>query len=378
MIFNLMKPVPVQDEPTMYLYGREANKTVNCNGIIVPSLPEWDKAAYPYAVMVYDTGENLRLMVFSVPAVASQTEYNYVRVFPNADGYYCMWYGTNDNLEQLSKDVAINTSAYGMSIHDGFTVWSNHDICFEDGTIFISASDPVTTYENADITIDGVGYVGAVLPKLPEWDKTAYPYAAIEYDTLYVLANEVTQTNGYFGGTRTFKAPFMKSSLIVSDTISWGEFEVGESDKTASLGFVWANHNVLDNEGATYFEESTPVPVSLPLTIFEGEVTLKQADYSDNASGSISGVLYGYKLGDTLRITLNGNSAIYHATKVSTYNGVIVGNNGLNGNDTEGVDDGGDILLTYPQYWGSAGWRSYIYIRTPGTHYVKIELLEES
>lgn len=221
-------------------------------------------------------------------------------------------------------------------------------------------------------------YNGTVLPPLPEWDKTAYPYAAIEYDTLYVLANEVTQTNGFLGGRRTFKAPFMKSSLIVSDTISWGEFEVGESDKTEQYHFVWANHNVLDNEGATYFEESTPIPVSLPLTIFEGEVTLKQADYSDNASGSI-GLLYGYKLGDTLRITLNGNSAIYHATKVSTFNKVIVGNNGLNGNDTEGVDDGGDILLAalwYRGLTGLNGWASYIYIRTPGTHYVKIELIE--
>lgn len=176
MIFNLMKPVPVQDEPTMYLYGREADKTVNCNGIILPALPEWNKEAYPYAVMVYDTNK-VRLMVFSVPAFASQTEYNYVRVFPNADGYCCMWYGTNDNLEQVSKDLAINTSAYGMSVHDGFAVWSNHDICFEDGTIFISASAPVT--ETPTDYIGDVGYVGAVLPPLPEWDKEQYPYAVI-------------------------------------------------------------------------------------------------------------------------------------------------------------------------------------------------------
>lgn len=302
MIFNLMKPVPVQDEPTMYLYGREANKTVNCNGIIVPSLPEWDKAAYPYAVMVYDTGENLRLMVFSVPAVASETEYNYVRVYPNADGYYCMWYGTNDNLEQLSKDVAIDTSAYGMSIHDGFTVWSNHDICFEDGTIFISASDPVTTYENAEVYIGDVGYVGAVLPPLPVWDKEQYPYAVIcKYLNVFgsVIGYDIVVSNRPLFMTKdespnlwqpsgTNSSITMSAKLYLDRTVDdtppgeWGKW--GSPYDSYGPGArwwdepIWADYDVelcdgyLKPMGETALSATKPIPVELVGYSYNGTV----------------------------------------------------------------------------------------------------------
>ena len=43
MIFNLMKPVPVQTA-TMYSY----------NGTVLPALPEWDKETYPYAYIRYE------------------------------------------------------------------------------------------------------------------------------------------------------------------------------------------------------------------------------------------------------------------------------------------------------------------------------------
>ena len=34
-------------------------------------------------------------------------------------------------------------------------------------------------------TINGVDYVGAVLPKLPEWDRQKYPYAYIYYSSIF-------------------------------------------------------------------------------------------------------------------------------------------------------------------------------------------------
>lgn len=298
MIFNLMKPVPVQDEPTMYLYGREADKTVNCNGIILPSLPEWNKEAYPYAVMVYDTNK-VRLMVFTVPVFANQTEYDRVRMYPNADGYYCMWYGTNDNLEQLSKDVAIDTSVYGMSFHDGFVVWSNHDICFEDGTTFVSASYPVT--ETPTAYIGDVGYVGAVLPPLPEWDKEQYPYAVIAkhlaigklfgYDI--VVSNRPLfmtkdESPNLWQPSGTNSSITMSAKLYLDRTVDdtpageWGKW--GSPYDSYGPGArwwdepIWANYDVelcdgfLHPMGETALSASEPIPVELVGYSYNGTV----------------------------------------------------------------------------------------------------------
>lgn len=114
------------------------------NGIILPPLPEWDKETYPYAVVVYDTNK-VRVVVASVPFVARETEYSWVTVYSNADGYFCSWYGTNDNLKQIINDMA--TSNLSLSVYEHYDSWSNHDICFNNGSVFIPASEPIPIYE---------------------------------------------------------------------------------------------------------------------------------------------------------------------------------------------------------------------------------------
>jgi hypothetical protein len=122
-------------EPIAYSY----------NGIILPSLPEWDKETYPYAVMVYDTNK-VRLVVASVPFVARETEYSWVDVYMNAGTKFEMWYGTHDNLKYLGATTTTNT--YTVSnVYEHFDSWSNHDICFDNGSVFISASEPIPIYE---------------------------------------------------------------------------------------------------------------------------------------------------------------------------------------------------------------------------------------
>lgn len=218
-------------------------------------------------------------------------------------------------------------------------------------------------------------YNGQTLPALPEWDKTAYPYAMIEGEKFYASAVPVTHESGFLGGKRHVTAPYIMVRSTNNDGVYWGEIELQEVDATVNLGMQWTNHNVLDENGDVYLEASEPVPMHLPLILYYGEVTTQKLDYQRSASKTIR-MSYGYKEGDVLRITFNDSTAEYTATTVDTYNGVLVGNNGLNGND-DGVDDGGELLLTYPHSIGYE-WASYFYTRDAGTYNLKIELLEVS
>lgn len=159
-------------EPTMYLYGHEADKTVSYNGVVLPELPVWDKTAYPYAIIGYsNVRENYVLKVSEEPTKVSVDEYGTYSVFISGD----VLFEPNDG-EWASTSTGV------LKVEP---IWANNDVYYTDsvdevgGTVYLSASDPVTTYENADVTINGVGYVGAVLPKLPTWDKEQYPYAMI-------------------------------------------------------------------------------------------------------------------------------------------------------------------------------------------------------
>lgn len=221
-------------------------------------------------------------------------------------------------------------------------------------------------------------YNGTVLPALPEWDKETYPYCAIGmWGTLYCCSTT--------DGTDSLKAPFLKfkfidvgETFVHPDKSHWGECETIETDDNISI-LLWSNYEIYNPNGTIAITASKPVPVYLPTTLFDGEITFSLESWQDpfdyrSAAASI-GISCGFNVGDTLEITFNGHTETYTARKVDTCNGIIVGNNGLNGNDVEGVDDGGDILLAFPSF-GASQWSAALYTRILGTHKVKIRLLE--
>lgn len=369
MIFNLMKPVPTTESATMYLYGHEADKTVTYNGVELPELPVWDKVSYPYAFISYNTAGFYSLYCFSTePSVAYKSNQTLVPYSEN--GYYIGAIFQENEWGEFGEPKEF-VGLLG-SVTKGI-IWANFDLRYQ-GTedVHFEASEPVTTYENADVTINGVGYVGTILPSLPNYDKETYPYAMLsQLGGFYVSSNKIT----YGGvGIKSMKvtAPYMQTT-IGND----GHFRGWEQHDTGTSVFgkpTWSNHDILNEDGTVYFSASNePLPVSLPIIMYDGEIALEQPEWMDNASGNIS-LECGYKVGDTLEITLDGHTEIYTATMADTFTYVIVGNNGLNGNDTEGVDDGGDILLAVPQLVEGL-WSSYIYTRTPGTHQVTIKLI---
>lgn len=129
-----------QKEATMYSY----------NGVVLPKLPEWDKTAYPYAILyhpgflsIYDETKNV-LMVSDSTFIFNGSQYR-----PNGD------YKTGKSEIEIDAESTWSDFTYHEynDADGGFyksvakVYWSNHDILNDDGTIHLSASDPVPVYE---------------------------------------------------------------------------------------------------------------------------------------------------------------------------------------------------------------------------------------
>ena len=121
-------------------------------------------------------------------------------------------------------------------------------------------------------------YNGVRLPKLPEWDKSKYPYAFIrnvpsgtDYNELYVFKTEPAW----------FKPSIIVSAYGVEDgnthleavdypygaEADWGYVTLSEKTSNGYLasgnfeGIFWANYDILNEDGTIYLAASDPVPV---------------------------------------------------------------------------------------------------------------------
>ena len=106
-------------------------------------------------------------------------------------------------------------------------------------------------------------YNGVELPKLPEWDKTAYPYAYITHtDGLYSFFYEATAKNVGDGG---YMLSLSAGRMYLLKDGAW------EKKVTYGGGYlIWSNSDVYYGEGEAIDEElrgtlylaaSDPIPV---------------------------------------------------------------------------------------------------------------------
>jgi hypothetical protein len=248
------------------------------NGVKLPALPEWDKESYPYAVIGIRHYTDISLYTF-VASDAPITAYEDTGKTVWKLSYPVAYQITTDN-----PNVWTSTTLSSVTLE---YIWSNHDIYgYTDNTIIVhAASDPVPVNTGASITDFlsfligylfgcrlrakravrkpiGYSYNGTVLPELPEWDKSKYPYAVIAYldvgqlYRVYYCLEKCTVT----GATVSFKAPYVWYSCS-GDT--WEYMGKETSDSTPIIAMVtpiWANHDILQGDTA-YLETSNPVPV---------------------------------------------------------------------------------------------------------------------
>jgi hypothetical protein len=105
-------------------------------------------------------------------------------------------------------------------------------------------------------------YNGVRLPKLPEWDREAYPYAFIahtikKYIYFFVLTEPTYHTDD--SGQWVITAV----THSVTDYNNPGEWrpESGETNDRVVGSLIWSNFDMLKSDGSIALEASEPVPI---------------------------------------------------------------------------------------------------------------------
>ena len=143
-----------------------------------------------------------------------------------------------------------------------------------------------TPSESGNVALaDGDGYVvynGAVLPKLPEWDKTKYPYAYMKLSGFFQIYSEtkvtliVSNSPIAFDGWSFDWGISGSTTFNLKEDAEWSSFSYketnGTSDKSSSK-FFWGNQEIVNSsDGSVYLAKSDPIPL----------VSAEPVGYTDN------------------------------------------------------------------------------------------------
>ena len=221
-------------EPIAYLY----------NGVRLPALPEWDKTVYPYAVIGWlykdSSVDDTKLYYFSVRGAEFTITEDGQFWVTNAAARYC----SNGTEWEETK-----------AVYQCYPLWSNYDV-YQDSTLLLEASNPIPIYN------EPVNYLynGVKLPKLPEWDKTVYPYAVISVNPsgVYELVIDSDSIKVGAGGTTSALFPDFKYRCVDGE---W------QSSSATAFNFVpvWGNNDIYwgggENKGKLFLESSEPIPI---------------------------------------------------------------------------------------------------------------------
>lgn len=134
-------------------------------------------------------------------------------------------------------------------------------------------------------TINGKDYIGVVLPKLPEWDSTIYPYAVIERQristSIYYYLNifhkqHYCKEDGYHGTVYAIELPVR---MWRTEGDSWSEpydFKTEDASETNGVYWtntsedkiIWSNYTIRyddpeDEKYNTVFMEKSPDPIPI-------------------------------------------------------------------------------------------------------------------
>lgn len=264
------------------------------NGVELPNIDSvWtNKVTYPYAVIVYYYSAWYELYLTTDVATVTST------AFKRAGGaVYKFTTGTSSEWE-YQNTTGSSSGPLGANMIN--LVWSNHDILnSDDNSVYLAASDPVdpnaptepelTEEERLKWFLLGkllrrnlmagvkeatmYSYNGVVLPKLPEWDKTVYPYAVM-YTTQWTdntvflcCCSDLSQN----GDTITLTTPSVQLMHDPDNADSMGYWYWGNvqnnwndvtADKTLTYGYLlWTNKDILNEDGTVYLAASEPIPI---------------------------------------------------------------------------------------------------------------------
>lgn len=114
-------------------------------------------------------------------------------------------------------------------------------------------------------------YNGVRLPKLPEWDREKHPFAYVTFsktledlgfDAYHLHVSDTIEYGVNESGNRGIKGWSIASVNRHTDT-NWNVMDI--SDASPSYPYyqnsMWANFDVLNEDGSLYLAASEPIPV---------------------------------------------------------------------------------------------------------------------
>lgn len=283
----------VMANASKYLYGREAKKNTIYNGVELPDIDTvWDKETYPYAV-IQSMGVVSAMYLTSVPLIYEENS----TLVPRENGMAKVFGYTNDQATaeamgiplgewSFSGEMEIDRENTHLGVIDNY-LWVSHDILNADGSVAMATSELSYVYtETPTHTIDGVGYVGTILPNIDEmWtDKETYPHALVAksgfpIDGADVFACMSSSCYAVYGENVTYlrytESGNAKSFIVVNNQevadeygLPFGEWhELGtepfEKDDGNGLSsyYVWTSHDIFTTDGTLCLKATEPIPI---------------------------------------------------------------------------------------------------------------------
>lgn len=231
-------------EASMYFYP----------SLLLPVLPEWDRVKYPYAAIDRQGTEETGYTYF-LRCTATETTVNAYNIIFHAPLYSFKV----ENGEWVFSSEGTDNYGATRTLHE--VIWADHDV-YEGGSVYLSTLTPVPAGNGL------AAYQGVRLPKLPEWDRTVYPYAVIRVTSDGNYGLLIASAPFYFGeNSLQFKGDGCGYQYKVADSM-WtenGSFAIF-ADYTKLSGFtpIWGNHDVL-----SYEDDSLYIAKSAPISVYE-------------------------------------------------------------------------------------------------------------
>lgn len=258
------------------------------NGVVLPPLPAWDTDALPFACiqLVEYGGYRFYTLIATDTAGYMTTDENGEPLL-RIEGDPIISSGWNVAADAASAAglsgimPGISTSSwlqYADATEDANDlialldlVWSNSPLSYEDGTVYMEASDPKPYALRIEQTAGWYKYNGVKLPALPAWDQDVYPYAILYYvedgsgnvEAHFGYSDRPYYLNTLLGVVTNPEGAKIYASAYDAEGKAWGDV-YQFADAAFALdpdAVIWANVDVYDEHGVILLEASEPVPV---------------------------------------------------------------------------------------------------------------------
>ena len=292
------------------------------NGHIAPELPSYSQAEFPYALIASANEDNTALILMlcvNRPYYGTNPEDSSKKGVYNT-GRMQVYTCTDTDEAWIFSMETENPLTANEDDPGGGVIWTRKNILKTNGRIWMAWSEPVPMGvsenwlrcfkeglalgltgaslpytgdytgkepigflygrvakdgETPTHTINGVGYVGAVLPKVPEWDKKKYPHAYIRYvddpnyyrffaftkrpyaNTVYSLLQVrhhgdyfYTCVGEYIGSTEHWREP------------SENSYNIQYAEPSDAI-YVWADFDIINEDDESIYFAKCPAPVAV-------------------------------------------------------------------------------------------------------------------